>query len=66
MTKASSWYPFVVYTIVRHILEGVDSSHYLKLTEVSLPRKVERLPLNWFQFYPRRLYLMAFQRKNKV
>ena len=48
MTEASSGYRFVVYIIVHHILEGVDSLHYLKLTEVSLPRKVEHLLLNWF------------------
>ncbi len=41
--------PFAVYTIVCHILEGVDSLHCLKLTEVGLPRKIECLPLNWFQ-----------------
>ncbi len=66
MTEASSGYRFAVYIIVHHILEGVDSLHYLKLTEVSLPRKVEHLPLNRFQFYPRRLYPMAFQRKKEV
>jgi hypothetical protein len=66
MTKDSSGYRFAVYIIVHHILEGVDSSHYLKLTKVSLPRKVKHLPLNWFQFYPHRLYLMAFQWKNEV
>jgi hypothetical protein len=66
MTKASSGYHFAVYIIVHHILEGVDFSQYLKLTEVNLPRKVERLPLNWFQFYPQRLYPMAFQWKNEV
>ncbi len=66
MTKASREIRFAVYIIVRHILEGVDSLHYLKLTKVSLLRKVEHLPLNWFQFYPRRLYPMAFQWKKEV
>ncbi len=66
MTEASSGYRFAVYIIVRHILEGVDSLHYLKLTKVSLPSKVECRPLNWFQFYPRRLYPMAFQQKKEV
>jgi hypothetical protein len=66
MTKASSGYHFAVYIIVHHILEGVDSLHYLKLTEVSLLMNVECLPLNWFQFYPHRLYPMAFQMKNEV
>ncbi len=66
MTEASSGYRFAAYTIVRHILEGVDSLHYLKLTEISLSRKVEHLPLNWFQFYPHRLGPMAFQWKKEV
>ncbi len=44
-----------------HILCGatfwrmIDSSHCLRLTEVGLPREVESLPLNCFQFYPSRL-----------
>jgi hypothetical protein len=32
-----------------------DSLHGLRLTEVSLPREDECLPLNWFQFYLFRL-----------
>jgi hypothetical protein len=36
----------VVYTIVCHILEGVDFLHCLRLTEVCLPKEVECLPLN--------------------
>ncbi len=48
MTKASSGYRFAVYSIVHHILEGVDSLHQPKLTKVSLPRKVERCPLTGF------------------
>ncbi len=31
------------------------SSHCLRLTAVSLPREVEHLPFNCFQFYPSRL-----------
>ncbi len=52
----------MVYTIVCHIFGGVDSLHYLKLTEVNLPKEVECLPLNWFQFYPRRLCQWHFNR----
>ncbi len=66
MIEASSGYRFAVYMIVHHNLDVVDSLHYLKLTEVSLPRKVERCTLNWFQFYPRRLYPMVFQWKKEV
>jgi hypothetical protein len=33
-----------------------DSSHCLRLTEVSLPREVKHLPLNCFYFYPSRFY----------
>ncbi len=60
MTKASSGYYLWCMHFVCHILV-FDSLHCLRLTEVSLPREVEHLPLNCFQFYPLRYHLVTCQ-----
>ncbi len=54
MTNASNGY-CCVHIFCAPFWRMFDSSHCLWLTEVSLPREVERLPLNCFQFYPSRL-----------
>ncbi len=55
VTKASSGYHMRCTHFVCHIWRVFDFLHCLRLTKVSLPREVQRLPLNCFQCYPCRL-----------